>query len=33
MANTYYDGTGVLVLDHVTRVITALFRAFLPDPD
>ncbi|MDR5645346.1 hypothetical protein [Burkholderia cenocepacia] len=33
MANTYYDGTGVLVLDHVTPVITALFGAFLLDPD
>ncbi|MEC5406575.1 hypothetical protein VOM14_13550 [Paraburkholderia sp. MPAMCS5] len=33
MANSYYDGTGVLVLDHVTPVITALFGAFLLDPD
>ena len=33
MANNYYDGTGVLVLDHVTPVITALFGDFLLDPD
>lgn len=33
MANNYYDGTGVLVLDHVTPVISALFGAFLLDPD
>lgn len=33
MANNYYDGTGVLVLDHVTPVINALFGAFLLDPD
>ena len=25
MANNYYDATGVLVLDQVTPVITALF--------
>lgn len=28
MANTYYDATGVLVLDKVTPVIEALFGAF-----
>jgi hypothetical protein len=28
MANNYYDATGVLVLDRVTPVITALFGAF-----
>lgn len=33
MANNYYDGTGVLVLDRVTPVISALFGAFLLDPD
>ncbi|MFP4893968.1 hypothetical protein [Paraburkholderia sp. EG304] len=33
MANNYYDGTGVLMLDHVTPVISALFGAFLLDPD
>lgn len=28
MANNYYDATGVLILDRVTPVITALFGAF-----
>jgi hypothetical protein len=28
MANTYHDATGVLILDRVTPVITALFGAF-----
>lgn len=28
MANSYYDATGVLVLDTVTPVITALFSGF-----
>lgn len=28
MANNYYDATGVLILDKVTPVITALFGAF-----
>lgn len=28
MANNYYDATGVLILDRVTPVITALFRGF-----
>ena len=28
MANNYYDATGVLILDRVTPVITALFRDF-----
>ena len=28
MANNYYDATGVLILDQVTPVITALFGAF-----
>ena len=31
MANNYYEGTGVLVLDHVTPVIKALFGAFRLD--
>lgn len=31
MANNYYDATGVLVLDRVTPVITALFRGFQLD--
>ena len=31
MANTYYDATGVLVLDQVTPVIRALFRPFRLD--
>lgn len=31
MANNYYDATGVLVLDQVTPVITALFRGFRLD--
>lgn len=31
MANNYYDATGVLVLDKVTPVITALFGAFKLD--
>lgn len=33
MANNYYDATGVLVLDKVTPVITALFGAFKLDAD
>lgn len=33
MANNYYDATGVLVLDKVTPVITALFGAFNLDKD
>lgn len=33
MANNYYDGTGVLVLDKVTPVIRALFGGFKIDPD
>lgn len=33
MANNYYDATGVLVLDRVTPVISALFGAFLLDAD
>jgi len=28
MANSYYEATGVLVLDRVTPVIQALFGAF-----
>lgn len=28
MANNYYDATGVLLLDRVTPVITALFDGF-----
>jgi hypothetical protein len=31
MANNYYDATGVLILDQVTPVITALFGAFRLD--
>lgn len=31
MANNYYDATGVLVLDRVTPVITALFGGFKLD--
>lgn len=31
MANNYYDATGVLILDRVTPVITALFGAFRLD--
>jgi hypothetical protein len=31
MANNYYDATGVLILDRVTPVITALFGAFKLD--
>jgi hypothetical protein len=31
MANSYYDATGVLILDQVTPVITALFGAFRLD--
>lgn len=31
MANNYYDATGVLILDRVTPVITALFRGFRLD--
>ncbi|MGP3790499.1 hypothetical protein [Pseudomonas sp. B392_1p] len=31
MANNYYDATGVLMLDRVTPVITALFGAFALD--
>lgn len=31
MANNYYDATGVLILDRVTPVITALFRGFQLD--
>lgn len=31
MANNYYEGTGVLVLDHVTPVIKALFGTFALD--
>lgn len=31
MANNYYEGTGVLVLDRVTPVIKALFDAFALD--
>ncbi|MFP9230724.1 hypothetical protein [Pectobacterium cacticida] len=31
MANNYYEGTGVLMLDHVTPVIKALFSAFALD--
>lgn len=31
MANNYYDATGVLVLDRVTPVISALFDGFLLD--
>ncbi len=33
MANNYYDATGVLILDRVTPVITALFRGFNLDED
>ena len=33
MANNYYDSTGVLVLDKVTPVITALFGDFKLDAD
>lgn len=33
MSNNYYDATGVLVLDKVTPVITALFGGFNLDPD
>ncbi|AZD86811.1 hypothetical protein C4K14_3989 [Pseudomonas chlororaphis subsp. aureofaciens] len=32
MANNYYDGTGVLLLDTVTPVITALFDGYKLDP-
>lgn len=32
MANNYYDATGVLVLDQVTPVITALFGGLKLDP-
>ncbi|UJB64348.1 hypothetical protein YS110_06095 [Acidovorax sp. YS12] len=32
MANNYYDATGVLVLDRVTPVITALFGRYRLDP-
>lgn len=32
MPNNYYEGTGVLVLDKVTPVITALFRSSKLDP-
>jgi hypothetical protein len=32
MANNYYDATGVLVLDRVTPVISALFGRFRLDP-
>ncbi|WP_140720784.1 MULTISPECIES: hypothetical protein [Gammaproteobacteria] len=32
MANNYYDATGVLALDQVTPVITALFGGFNLDP-
>ncbi len=32
MANNYYDATGVLVLDQVTPIITALFCGFDLDP-
>lgn len=32
MANNYYDATGVLVLDQVTPVISALFGRFRLDP-
>ena len=28
MANNYYDATGVLMLNRITPVITALFGAF-----
>lgn len=28
MANNYYDGTGILILDRVTPIITALFGEF-----
>ena len=31
MANTYFDATGVLVLDRVTPVITTLFGGFKLD--
>lgn len=31
MANEYYDGTGVLVLDQVTPIVTALFGGFALD--
>lgn len=31
MANNYYEGTGVLMLDHVTPVIKALFSDFALD--
>ncbi|WP_338807024.1 hypothetical protein V8U11_08160 [Pseudomonas chlororaphis] len=31
MANIYYDATGVLILDRVTPVITALFGGFMLD--
>ncbi|BGD46986.1 TPA: hypothetical protein ACSQFP_003713 [Pseudomonas aeruginosa] len=31
MANNYYEGTGVLVLNRVTPVIKALFGAFALD--
>ena len=31
MANNYYEGTGVLVLERVTPVIKALFSAFALD--
>lgn len=33
MANHYYDATGVLILDKVTPVITALFGGFNLDPN
>lgn len=31
MADNYYEGTGVLMLDHVTPIIKALFSAFALD--
>ena len=33
MANNYYDGTGVLVLDAVTPIINALFEGYALDAD
>ncbi len=33
MADNYYEATGVLVLDHVTPVIRALFSEFRLDAD
>lgn len=33
MASHYYEGTGILVLDHVTPVITALFGNFSLNPN